>query len=334
MNIIFMLIGSLIGCFVVYFYYKPKLAAKVEQDTTLLKEKEETETALKALNKEQEVASAIFNSLNARITTAKAELNSLNENIKTATEQFHSLSISVEETTNSLYEQSKQAAEAKIKILQLLLQRTYEEKKQQLNAEYELKKNENVEKEAAMQQNIEKTENKLNELTSKVHNALEAARRQEELESNLDFYRLQLSNIDIEEIKKIRSIIPYLRDTESVNKVIWKVYYERACTDLISRVIGAGTHSGIYKITNIQNQRCYVGQSVNLSERWKQHIKRGIGAESPTHNKLYSVMAEKGPENFTFEILEECSKEQLNEREKFWGNYFQATSFGYSEKLG
>lgn len=79
------------------------------------------------------------------------------------------------------------------------------------------------------------------------------------MESNLDFYRLQLSNVDIEEIKKIRSIIPYLRNAEPVNKVIWKVYYERAYTDLIGRVIGTGTHSGIYKITNIQNQKCYVG---------------------------------------------------------------------------
>ena len=64
---------------------------------------------------------------------------------------------------------------------------------------------------------------------------------------------------DIEEIKKLRSIIPYLRSAEPINKVIWKVYYEKSYTDLIGRVIGQGIHTGIYKITNIENQKCYIG---------------------------------------------------------------------------
>ena len=37
-----------------------------------------------------------------------------------------------------------------------------------------------------------------------------------------------------------------------------------------------------------------------------------------------------GVENFTFEIIEECEKEQLDEREQYWQEYFQARSFGYS----
>jgi len=97
-----------------------------------------------------------------------------------------------------------------------------------------------------------------------------------------DFYRLQLSNLDLEEIKKIRSIEPYLRKKEPLNKVIWKVYYEKPYTDLIGRVIGQGTHIGIYKITNLENNMIYIGQSTNIAERWKQHIKRGIGADPPT----------------------------------------------------
>ena len=39
-----------------------------------------------------------------------------------------------------------------------------------------------------------------------------------------------------------------------------------------------------------------------------------------------------GVENFTFEIIEECEKEQLDEREQYWQEYFQARSFGYSIK--
>jgi len=68
-----------------------------------------------------------------------------------------------------------------------------------------------------------------------------------------NFYRIQLSDIDIDEIEKLRSVEPYLRDKEPLNKVIWKVYYEKPTNDLIGRVIGSGTHTGIYKITNIDN---------------------------------------------------------------------------------
>ena len=123
----------------------------------------------------------------------------------------------------------------------------------------------------------------------------------------------------MEEIKKLKSIIPYLRDSEPLNKVIWKVYYEKPYTDLVGRVVGSKVKTGIYKITNQENQMCYVGQAVNIADRWKQHIKRGLGAETPTKNKLYPAMAEFGVENFTFEIIEECDKAKLNDREDVHG---------------
>ena len=75
---------------------------------------------------------------------------------------------------------------------------------------------------------------------------------------------------------------------------------------------------------------CYVGQAVNFANRWKQHIKRGVGAEPITHNKLYPAMQKEGVENFTFEVIEECQAVQLNEREQYWQEYFKAKEFGYS----
>jgi hypothetical protein len=51
----------------------------------------------------------------------------------------------------------------------------------------------------------------------------------------------------------LRDVIPYLRDKESLNKIVWKVFYEKPTSDLIGRVVGSGTHTGIYKITNIDN---------------------------------------------------------------------------------
>lgn len=91
----------------------------------------------------------------------------------------------------------------------------------------------------------------LKELQDKVNSAVEANKRAEEMRQKQDYYRLQVPASDLEEIKKLRSVEPYLRDKEALNKVIWKVYYEKPYTDLAGRVIGQGTKTGIYKITNI-----------------------------------------------------------------------------------
>ena len=162
--------------------------------------------------------------------------------------------------------------------------------------------------------------------------AVLAAKRAEEMKTAKDFYRIQLSEADIEEIKVLRSIEHLLRDKEPLNKIIWKCYYEKPSTDLIGRVIGGGIHTGIYKITEIETGKCYVGQAANLADRWKQHIKRGVGADTPTRNKLYPAMNAAGPENFTFEIIEECTRALLDEREDYWQDYFKAKEFGYSIK--
>ena len=183
-----------------------------------------------------------------------------------------------------------------------------------------------------LENQILQKENELNELCSKAKAALESNKRAALEKQQKDFYRLQLDDIDLEEIERIRSIEPYLRKKEPLNKVIWKVYYEKPCTDLIGRVVGAGRKTGIYKITNIENGMCYIGQAVDIAERWKQHIKRGIGADPPTQNKLYPAMLSIGVENFMFEIIEECSGNVLNEREDYWQNFYDAKEWGYSIK--
>ncbi len=182
------------------------------------------------------------------------------------------------------------------------------------------------------QEQLDLAKQTLQDMQAKVAAAVEASKRQEAMESQQNFYRIQLSQIDLEEIDKLRAVEPYLRNKEALNKIIWKVFYEKPTTDLIGRVIGTGSQTGIYKITNIENQKCYVGQAVNLGDRWKQHIKKGLGADPPTRNKLYPAMKMVGPENFTFEVIERCDRSLLDSREDYWQEYFKAKEFGYSIK--
>ena len=241
-----------------------------------------------------------------------------------------------EAAANSFYEKNFELANSKFEQSAEKLSKQYQVYEQECKDEYF-----NTLQEAVQEyiQSIENYKNTLKQLENKIDDkraivaaAVAAQKRTAEMENQKDFYRLTLSDEDIQEIKRLREVLPYLRDSEPLNKVIWKVYYEKPYNDLIGRVVGSGIHTGIYKITNIEEGKCYVGQAANIADRWRQHIKRGIGAEAATRNKLYPAMLSLGVENFTFEIVEECDRTLLNEREDYWQDYFYAKEFGYSIK--
>jgi hypothetical protein len=76
-----------------------------------------------------------------------------------------------------------------------------------------------------------------------------------------------------------------------------------------------------------------VGQSVDIGDRWKQHAKRGCGADAITNNKLYPAMRDLGLDKFQFEVVEITNDtNKLNELEKYWQEFFQSKEFGYSMK--
>lgn len=70
---------------------------------------------------------------------------------------------------------------------------------------------------------------------------------------------------------------------------------------------------GIYKITNLVNSKCYIGQSVNIGRRWKAHKYYKTNHCNPY---LYSAFEKYGIGNFYFEVLSECQKSELDELER------------------
>lgn len=84
---------------------------------------------------------------------------------------------------------------------------------------------------------------------------------------------------------------------------------------------------GIYKITNNINNKCYIGKSVSIEQRWKEHLS-AYNWEREKNKPLYLAFQKYGIENFSFEILEECEniRQLLNEKEQFWINYYDSTN--------
>lgn len=92
---------------------------------------------------------------------------------------------------------------------------------------------------------------------------------------------------------------------------------------------------GIYKITNMVNGKCYIGQSVDIQKRWRGHRKTmNYPGDHSYNNPLYRAMRKYGIENFSFEVLEECQVSELNNKEKYYIALYNSFFEGYNLTLG
>jgi len=92
---------------------------------------------------------------------------------------------------------------------------------------------------------------------------------------------------------------------------------------------------GIYKITNKINGQSYIGQSIALEQRIRSHkVRYHTPSDAHYNSQLYADMRDQGIKNFIFEIIEECSPDLLNEREKYWIKYFDTYKKGYNKTFG
>lgn len=92
---------------------------------------------------------------------------------------------------------------------------------------------------------------------------------------------------------------------------------------------------GIYCIENIVNHKKYIGQSINIEQRWIQHKQIANRASSDrSHYFLYQAIQKYGINNFIFYIIEECTVDELDEKEKYWISYYNTYKNGYNMTLG
>ena len=164
--------------------------------------------------------------------------------------------------------------------------------------------------------------------------AIEAARREKDIESNLTFYCLDISDADKIDIAKLEALKPSLNKPRVLSMLIWQTWFQKPLKALSANVVGATDATGIYKITNIKTKECYIGQAIHIKDRWVEHVKCGLGIDTPAGNKLYKAIQEFGLWNFSFEVLEKCPREQLNEKEKYYIDLYSSYDYGYNSTRG
>lgn len=264
--------------------------------------------------------------------TRKESIEQINEKLKRNSETYIEL---IEKNENSYNDILGQLREKKEELEQLTdsvnsatinysnLDKEYKQKKEELENEC-----------AVLAQKQSGLESNIKDISQKLAAAKAAQLREREIEEKEEFYKLTISEQDLADVKRLLELRFSFRNTNLMSKLVWSEYFLKITNQLCTRILKDKTVIGIYKITNLVTKQSYIGQSVDIASRWKQHIKCGLGIDASHTNMLYNSMQKYGVWNFAFELIEQCSKEQLNEREKFYISLYQTDKFGYNMTQG
>lgn len=323
MIFIYIILGIICGGFGLYFILRPKLFNIKQINTEVEKE-----------NHQLLIDNQKFVEQNKELQLVEFQLQT---KIEAASDSLKKLTASAEEAAEAMYQTSLALASEKMDNAATRLREEYNEASEMAKQEYsdilkELAEN-TYEKIQNYSNQISQLKIILDEMRAKADAAINAAKAEEEKELQIEKYKIGITEADLLEINRLREIAPYFRNSRNIYKIIWEGYYRNSTNDLINRILGTTTTSGIYRITNLKNKKTYIGQSVDLSARLKEHIKAGLGIDTPS-NKLYIAMFKDGVENFTFEIIEKCDKTQLNEREMYWIAFYRSQEHGYNMTKG
>lgn len=181
---------------------------------------------------------------------------------------------------------------------------------------------------------IDELKQSLESLKKQKAASIEALQREQAIQEQKDLYRLVLSNQDKQDIEFLRSIQFRISKPRLVSMLIWQNYVQPIAKKKLPLILGSENICGIYKITNIKNQMCYIGQAKDMRKRLNEHLKKGLGIDTPQGNKLYQAMLKDGIDSFTFELLEECSEEELNSKERYYIELYNSIDYGYNSQSG
>ena len=90
---------------------------------------------------------------------------------------------------------------------------------------------------------------------------------------------------------------------------------------------------GVYKITNTVNGKVYIGQSINMKTRWKDHV-NSLRRGDSCCTLLQRAWNKYKEESFSFEILEVCSEDELDDVEIKYIELYDAVNNGYNIEPG
>ena len=276
-----------------------------------------------------------YGELSAAVASAETAVQALENHKSSLNQDIERISAQAKATTDEIYQKSYDLMQERMSQSAEIAGFKYQRAEEKMKEEYLDLLEENERNLSELCNKVRDKYAELDDLKNKALAAIAADKRRILEEDEKNFYKIKISEDEMWDIEILRKVVKELKcDPLPVNKVIWEVYYKKPTMDLLGRLTPTGTvHCGIYKITNIHTGQCYIGQSVDLRNRLRDHIKAGLGIGA-TNNRFYTEMKNVGPEAFMYEIIEECDRSKLNERERYWINFYNSTDWGFNSTVG
>ena len=148
------------------------------------------------------------------------------------------------------------------------------------------------------------------------------------------FYTIQLPEEYKEDIDFLLiAVAAKVQHPDIISKLVWQEYVKPNLDNTFKR-IEVRSEPGIYKLTSLQDGKCYIGKSTDVKKRISDHFKSVVGIKSIADQAVHHAILKEGFWNWQIEIITYCDKEQLNELEKYYIEFFKAQEFGYNKNSG
>ena len=317
MGIILLILCIIIIAATFYYRVKHNKTTTLQNLNQKIRNRQDTLTEVEQNLADALTTASMYQTLNL---DKQEELSRLETDISAKTAELKALSASLQTVRDS-----NEIEKAKIC-------EEFAEKIQELNTQHQTLmrlKNEEVKNELAQM------DAKLESERHKYLSVIETVQRsQSDEEKDLNRH-IQISSADRSDINYLLNhVAEELRNPDILYKLIWSEYIQKKANEMLDYILPNRECSGIYKITNDRTKQAYIGRSTSVRKRLTDHIKSSVGISTIADQRVHQAMRDEGIWNFTFELIEECSKEQLNEREKYYINFFSTEKLGYNQKAG
>jgi len=340
---------------------------EVRRQQAALKAKLESDLGYKALEAQVADLRALRDNLNGQVELAKVELGAAEAQINSSKTQFMDWTAAARKVKEDMERQENKLAELKAvgeETVKAEIEKKRVEAAQLVETEAAQKRaeaeTELVKAVAALKEELEVGRQARDEMQSAQAAALKrleeiAVERDALAASHAEALRraalvegeggsIRFGGVDKEDADTLRRLCRGMRCENAVLKATYDVYVKPEVERLV-REQGVSGISGIYRIWRKDGDRelSYIGQAVDVGERWKTHAKRAWGVDNTGRIKLYQAMMESGIEEWHWELVEAVPATVsgsgaigafLSEREKYWGGYYAVKEIGLNSKLG
>lgn len=305
-----------------------------------------------ALKRKQILDKTELNKYNKEVTLLEHRKKSLNEDIEfcekqIAREQRHFEEAQVEHNKaiarqtselDAMYERNKvrrmEQLENEMRVQEEKSRQLLQQKIEEYNVEVEKEKKHAEQVKEEINQNLLDALQEASFQHVKFESLLAPLQQYEKAQQERLYYTIQVPEEYHNDIDYLLNVVSQkVNHPDIISKLVWAEYIKPYMDETIKR-IGIKDESGIYKITNIETGKCYIGKSTNVKKRLQDHFKSSVGIASIADQAIHHAILEQGIWNWMIEIITYCDKDKLNELEKYYIEFFKSQEYGFNKTGG